>query len=440
MQGEGDSMAWFKKARSQVPIDRKRDLDYPAGEYKKPTRRNLMLTEVGKSGLKWSYGQILEEFFIDLRGKRGIAVYREMSDNDPIVGGCLLAIRQILKEVRWSVRSANSEAKELDADGLFLEDCMRSMTHTWSEFIAESMSQFIYGWASFEQVYKRRDDGKVVWKKLPLRAQSSLERWDIDDVGDMIGMWQRPPLEGRTVYIPIKKLIHFRTDPWANNPEGRSLLRNCYRPWYFRKNMEEIEGIGVERDVNGLPVMDLPEGLKMDDDSPETRAVLDWAKKIVTNVRVDEQDGILQPHGWKLSLLSAPGAKQFDTTAIINRYSKEIAISLLAQFVMLGMERTGSYALSKDIMDLFHLSLEGWADSIASTFNRQAVSTLFSLNGVKDRPLPYIVHTQVRKQALKDMSGYVKVLVDADALDVDEEIKSFLRKYGRLTEYSEIRK
>jgi hypothetical protein len=38
------------------------------------------------------------------------------------------------------------------------------------------------------------------------------------------------------------------------------------------------------------------------------------------------------------------------------------------------------------------------------------------------------------------MSEYVKRLTDADALDVDGEIKSFLKKYGRLTEFSEIRK
>ena len=398
------------------------------------------MTEVGKSGLRWSYGRVLEEFLTELRGKRGVQIYREMSDNDPIVGGCLVAVRQILKEIRWIVKPANPELKELDDDALFLENCMCSMTHTWSDFMTEVMSMFTYGWADFEQIYKRRDDGKVVWKKLPLRSQSSVERWDIDDAGDTIGMWQRPPLSGSTVYIPMRKLVHFRIDQWANNPEGRSLLRNCYRPWYFRKNIEELEGIGIERDLAGIPTITLPEGLKMDDDSEETKAAIAWAKKLVTNIRVDEQDGIILPYGWEFALVSSPGQKQFDTTSVINRYSKEIAISFLAQFVMLGMERTGSYALSKDIMDLFHLSLEGWADDVASTLNQQAVKTLFSLNGVENRPLPYITHTPVRKQDLKEMSEFIKRLVDAKALDVDNEIKSFLKKYGRLTEFSEIRK
>jgi len=62
------------------------------------------------------------------------------------------------------------------------------------------------------------------------------------------------------------------------------------------------------------------------------------------------------------------------------------------------------------------------------------------LNGVKDRPLPYIVHSPVRKQALKEVSEYVKTLFDINALDVDEEIKSFLKRYGRLTEFSEARR
>jgi len=89
-------MGWFKKFHPRMSANKERDSDCPVGEYKKSTRRNLMLTEVGKSGLRWSYGQVSEEFLVELQGKRGIAIYREMSDNDPIIGGCLHAIRQIL--------------------------------------------------------------------------------------------------------------------------------------------------------------------------------------------------------------------------------------------------------------------------------------------------------------------------------------------------------
>ncbi|GAG85867.1 unnamed protein product, partial [marine sediment metagenome] len=144
--------------------------------------------------------------------------------NDPIIGACLYAIRQILREVRWAVKPADSKKKvKDDEDAQFLEECMRSMTHTWSDLISEVMSMFPYGWAFFEQVFTFRKDGKVVWKKIPIRTQNSLEHWEIGESGDTIGIYQRPTPDYKLRYIPFKgKGILFRTESRGNNPEGRS--------------------------------------------------------------------------------------------------------------------------------------------------------------------------------------------------------------------------
>ncbi|MBU0846755.1 hypothetical protein KKH23_06150, partial [Patescibacteria group bacterium] len=284
--------------------------------------------------------------------------------------------------------------------------------------------------------YRVRDDGKVVWKKMPIRAQQSLENWDMLDNGETIGMWQRPAPDYQLIYLPLKNSVHFRTTSLYNNPEGRSLLRNAYRPWYYKKGLEEIEAVGIERDLVGLPTITLPEGMKVDDESEENKVAIDWAKKILTNIRVDEQDGILLPNGWEFELVSSPGTKTIDVSATISRYAKEMAISLLGQFVMLGMERTGSYALATELVDMFYLSLEGFADYIASTINKQAVSTLFGLNGIT-RDLPYIVHTPIRRQAIKDMAAYVGTMIDKSVIKVDEDLTQYLKRFARLTEYSE---
>lgn len=398
-------------------------------------------TNTGRSGLKWSQpGYVDDEFLVQLRGLRGIKTYREMSDNDPIVGACLYAIRQILREVRWSVKAAGGKDSKTDEDAQFLEENMRGMTHTWGDFISEAMSMFTYGWAWFEQVYRLREDGKAVWNKMPLRAQSSYEKWEMKDNGETVGFWQRPPPDYGTIFIPLRKSIHLRTESRANNPEGRSILRNAYRPWYYRKNLQEIEAIGIERDLVGLPVMKLPEGMKVEDESDENATAIKWAKDIVTNIRRDEQAGLVLPFGWEFDLVSSPGSKQFDVNKTIDRYSKEIAISLLAQFIMLGMERTGSYALAKELIDMFFASLEGFADYIASTFNRQAVMLLFRLNGKKENePLPYIVHTAIKREMIRDMAYYVSSLLNVEALELDESLKTYLKNYPRLQEYSEKR-
>lgn len=398
--------------------------------------------EVGKTGIKFNYGYVSEEFLTVLQGSRGIKIFREMSDNDSIVGACLHAIKQILRESRWTVKPGDENVAECKKDAQFLEDSMSGMTQSWSDFISNTLSMLAYGWSYFEQVFQRQQDGSVIWKKLAHRKQSSMERWEIDDVGEVQGLWQRPAPDYRLVYLPMVKSLLFRTESAGNNPEGRSILRNAYRSWYFKKNIEEIEGIGIERDLAGLPILKPPENFKIDGDDTETKNALAWAKKLVASVRRDEQDGIILPFGWEFELLGSPGQRQFDTTTVINRYNKEIAVTVLAQFIMLGMERTGSYALAKEQTDMFYLCLEGWADAIGSTFNRHAVPTLFGLNGVSKemRPLPYIVHTNIHKYSLKDLASYVSSLAKNNCLVVDEDLKAYLKRYARLYEYSEKKK
>ncbi len=404
---------------------------------KKPVP-TLYRTEIGKSGLKWSqYGYVSEEFLLQLRGSRGVKVFREMSDNDAIVGATQYALTQILREVRWGVKPADPEKKvEDDPDAQFLEKNMRSMTHSWGDFISEIMTMFTYGWAWFEQIYKL-DGEHAMWKKFAPRSQASLERWEMQDNGEVTGMWQRAAPNYQLAFIPLRKSIHFVTTSRYSNPEGHSILRNAYRPWYFKKNLEEIEAIGIERDLVGIPVINLPEGMKIEDPSEENETAIKWAKDIVTNLRNDEQAGLVLPHGWEFKLTSSPGTKQIDVNQVVLRYSKEIAITILAQFIMLGMERTGSFALAKELMDLFFLSLEAFADAIATTINRQAVALLFKLNGVVDRPLPYIVHTPVRRQMIRDMAYYISSLINVEALELEEDLKSYLKQYARLTQYSE---
>jgi hypothetical protein len=391
-----------------------------------------MYQEVGKSGLKQMYGYPTEEFLTALSGVSGIKTYREMSDNDPIIGGCLFAIKQVLRELRWSASGGSDKDRE------FLIKNMLSMEHSWSDFIIEVFSMLPYGWCVFEQVYRKSPDGKAMWRKFAFRSQTSLERWAIMDNGETVGMWQRPYPTFDLVYLPFSKCLHFRPDHYAGNPEGRSILRNSYRPWYFKKLIEELEAIGVERDLVGLPVLKMPPGMKVDDEAEGDDVAIEWAKNILTNIRNDEQAGLLLPDGWEFELVSSPGQKQFDTSGIIRRYSVEIAVTVLAQFIMLGMERTGSYALSKNITDMFYYCIEGWADIICSVLNRQAVKLLFSLNGATE-DIPQIVHTAVRKEALEKISKYIADLSKANAIDVDEELKTYLKKYARLEDYSEVK-
>ena len=272
---------------------------------------------------------------------------------------------------------------------------LEDMQDTWTDTISEILSFLTYGWSFHEIVYKRRmgntknpttkskyTDGLIGWKKLPIRAQETLYRWEYDNEDNLLGMTQMPPPDFGTYTIPMSKALLFRTKSRKNNPEGRSILRNAYRSWYFKRRIQEIEGIGIERDLAGLPVMHGPEGLDLwnDDieDNKQTRIALE---NMVKSIRRDEMEGVVLPAGYELELLSSGGTRQFDTNAIINRYDTRIAMTVLADFIFLGHSETGSWALSSDKTELFAMAIGAFLDMICETFNSQGIPPLIDING-----------------------------------------------------------
>ena len=206
----------------------------------------------------------------------------------------------------------------------------------------------------------------------------------------------------------------------------------------------EIEGIGIERDLAGLPV------IYLGNDTSKSGPNSDYqiAKDLVVNIRNDEQAGIVIPkpkmgatsegNGILFELVSSGGRRQYDTSAIIERYDKRKALSVLAQFIMLGMEKVGSYALSKSQGDLFTISVSAWLDSIASVINTYAIPKLIKYNsfpGITE--YPKLIPGTVGVPDLVGIASYVNTLVNNDIIRVDSELERHLRQVGGLPQAKE---
>lgn len=411
------------------------------------------LTQLGRTGLNIQGGLIYEEFLPQLSGSRAIRLYKEMSQNDPICGAVLFAIEMLVRQVPWRVEAVSEDRTDQEA-AAFLESCLDDMSFTWQDTIAEILSMLIYGWSYHEIVYKRRlgdsrdpskrsrhNDGRIGWRKLPIRSQDTLYQWEFDENGGVQGMVQQTPPDYSLRYIPIEKGLLFRTTSHKGNPEGRSILRSAYRPWYFKKHIEEIEGIGIERDLAGLPVAFVPPELLHANATPEERTVLDEIKRIVRNVRRDEQEGIIFPliydeRGNKMydfQLLSTGGRRQFDTDAIITRYDQRIAMTALADFILLGTAKVGSFALSSDKTHLFSIALGAWLDGIAAVFNRHAIPRLFALNGFTVEQLPTLVHADIESPNLKEIGDFISALSGSGMpLFPNDELEEYLLRVANL--------
>ncbi len=338
--------------------------------------------EVGTTGLAQFTGLIFQEPLVELRGKEAYKRYNEMRLNSPIIGALLLSIENPLRSTSWTFSSNVANDPRLD----LLQAARRNLEHSWNDHISEALTMLPFGFAIFEMVYEMIN-GQMLWKSFSPRGQDTVYRWLYEEVQNSFndqspkqrlkGFVQLAPPKYHPTSIPIERLMIYRLHTERDNPEGRSLLRTAWVPYYYIKHLQQIEAIGIERDLAGLPVITLPEGATTDGPGSDVAK----AAKVVRNIRNDEQAGIVLPTGWDLKLLSSGGSKQINTDTIINRYEKRILTSALAQFLMLGQDGIGALALSKDQTDFFTMSVNAVGDIIADTFNQVAIKQLMQLNG-----------------------------------------------------------
>jgi hypothetical protein len=414
--------------------------------------------ELGTTGLRRVGGFIIDDQLSALRGSNAVAAWREMSDNDPIVGALLFAIEKLIMKVEWRVDPYADEGEDpTDADlavADFVESCRHDLNESWSSLIQGILTMLPFGWSFHELVYKRRlgpdqsdptkrsrySDGKIGWRKIAYRAQETRWQWVFGPDGGLEGMVQWDPSTGRHATIPMEKALLFRTTVAKANPEGRSILRNSFRPWYYKRRIEEFEAVGIERDLAGLPIAYVPPQLLAANATDAQRAALNAITDIVQGIKRNEQEGVVFPLAYdeqghemfRLELLSSGGQRQFDTDKIISRYDQRIAMTTLSDFILLGHENVGSFSLGSSKVDLFTTAIDAWARAIADVFTDHAIPRLLKLNGMDTARCPSLNYGDIGAIDLTVLGDFVGKLAQAGALVPDEGLEDWLRDLAGL--------
>ncbi len=385
--------------------------------------------ELGDTGLKRSWGLVQEEFLPQLQWDKANQVYREMGDNDTIVGSVLYALENLIRQVAWTVNGP---------EAAFVEDNMAAMSQTFEQFIVECISKLQYGWAYHEIVYQNVD-GRVFWKKFPIRSQDTLFRWEFDENGGVDGMWQWVPwwtgnaqMGAAYRFIPIEKALLFRTSTRKNNPQGRSILRTAYRAWWFKKRIEDLEAIGVERDLAGIPRVRIPASVLA---LGAGNANYDAYKNIGVNLRQDEQVCVMLPSDrdeagnllYDIDLMASAGSKQMNTDTILSRYSSHIAMAAMADVILMGHERVGSYSLANTKEGLLTSALQSQIDEIAAVLNNYALPRLFALNGIDGQDTEFVPGQLQATNAGELADTLFKLSQSGWMMFPDPELEEYLR-------------
>ena len=338
--------------------------------------------------------------------------------------------------------------------GALFED----MSTSWHDQLADILSFLPFGWHFAEVVYKRRDgeskdparhsnfsDGKISWRKWAGRAQETLDEWKFDDAGGIQGMWQDPGMAGGgRRFIPIEKALLFRADTAKGNPEGRSILRSAWTSYYRQEHIENVLGIGIERDLSGYPVFQQlkPEpdhGLEVPDifdpEDTDAKATLDEFKKIGKSLRRDEQECLVLPWWMEFKLQATGGRRQFDLDKVLARYDRLIALTTLTDFIFIGHDAVGSKALVQSRIKMFEMALAGFLKSITDVVNRFAILPLLRLNGMPMDAPPRLAHGPLSQIDLTDLGEYLSKLAGAGQVlfgENSEDLERHLLERGQL--------
>lgn len=368
-----------------------------------------------------NWGLRQDEYITELRGTRGIKRLREMRDNDPIIGAILASMDLMIRATKWRVEGPDDESNA------FLNDCLHNMQdRTFEEFIADALSFLPYGFSLFEIVYKKRQDGKIGIGKLAPRAQWTIDRFDVTDTGEIKGVYQSAAQKSAyipfTIYNGVAKMLHFRAVSINNEPSGRSILRNAYTSWYAANEIKRIEAIAIERELNGLPIVTVPSEYLSPDATESQKAFINQIKKIARDVKRNEQGYIVLPSDLyadddgKLTtkamvdfrLIASQGTRDIDTGKTILRLQQDMARSAMADFIMLGANDRGSFALSQSKSQLFLRALEGYADVISGTMNRVLIPSLWKINGFDPAKMPKLARGRVAPVDLEELGNFIQ--------------------------------
>ena len=395
----------------------------------------FQMSEMGYNGLAISAGRINEEIKTELQFPNSIITYKQMS-YDSMIASALSYYEHMMLKAKFSFLPhplADETQKEYAS---FLQECLGDMEHSWQDFIQEVSSMNTYGFCVNEIVLRKRlyskgskyNDGNIGIKKLPIRSQDSISKWNYDKDQELVSLEQTVSrldssgrmaltVSGEPITIPRNKFLLFRLGKKKDSPVGESPLRGCYYPWKFKTAVEELESMGLSRDLAGVPIAWIPAQMMAKDADPELKEQYIKIQQIVRNINNNQQAGLVMPMIYdentkqplvKFELLKNEGGKAYDTTKIKDYYCKAILTALSADILLMGQSSTGSYALGNIKNTLSAIAIETKLKEICNVLNQHLIPLLAKLNGWDLSRLPNIVIDDLESVSLEDVSKYIQ--------------------------------
>ena len=186
--------------------------------------------------------------------------------------------------------------------------------------------------------------------------------------------------------------------------------------------------------MRGLKVLYLPPRYMAEDASDEDKEVYAHYKRIMRNLHVNEQSGLILPQVldeqgeqyFKFEVISVTGQKAHDVNAIITRYKNEIISSLMASQLVLGQDDGGSFSLAESLQGISDMAIESKLIEIRDQLNHDLIPQLFALNGFDTAVTPFFDFGRVSDTDLDILSKFVQRVASVGLLPRTPDVVNYL--------------
>lgn len=389
--------------------------------------REQLQTVFGDSGTERFNGYLTEEPNIKWRDTRRVENVEEMRRTDGSVKAVLNAMKAPIISAKWDVIGEDEEKVQFVKDNVFNLQSGRC----WSDLLKEQLTFFDFGYSVFELVWGVQN-GRLVLVDIAPRIQRSIKKFQMDDGG--AGVKQRIYTDQhptRYANIPMEKLLILTNDKEGDDVTGQSVLRAAYKHYKYKDVLYRIQGIAAERYGVGVPVYTLGE--------TTGEAEKDAAEEAMMNLRSNEKGYLVKHAGEEVDILTPKGNALGDSIEkAIDHHNKMIQLSVLANFLSLGDDSVGSFALSTSKISFFLKHIDDKARYISEQFTKQVIAKLIRYNFGEDAEVPQLVHSNIVEADMAQLADTYAKLAEKGLIQTTPEVVKHVHTLLNLPEPEEV--
>ena len=408
--------------------------------------------EAGKSSTAIQSGMIVsQERNNRLQGVNKFKTFENMVANIAIISASVRMYTTLIAASAWSCEPADdsTEAEQI-AEKVY--EIINDMESPFVDTVkAASLFKF-NGFAWLEMTAKKREDGTIGLKAIEQRPCKTVQRWDVDANGSVLGVGQILPLTNEIAYIPRWKSVYLVDNLLSDSPEGFGLFRLVAETAARLEEIQKSEKMGINRDMRGIPIGRAPYAALQDagfDEKAINRAV-EPIESFVSMVQKGETTGMVLDSAsyvsnsstqtgdsysvtgnkqYDIELLSAQTNGLADVDKVIRRLNFEIARVFGTEGLLVGDSGSGSLALSRDKTATMMASVNSILWEVAAQFNKDIIPFLAKLNGWDQKLMPVLTPSEVSQRSIEEVVSSIRDLASAGiTLDRrDDAVKEVFR-------------